>query len=54
MSLENILVLAILLGALVLFISEKLRVDLVALLVLATLIVTGLLTIEEAFSGFAD
>lgn len=54
MSLDNILILAILGGALVLFISERLRVDVVALLVLAALILTDLVTIEEAFSGFAS
>lgn len=48
------LTLAILGGALVLFISERLRVDVVALLVLFTLIITGLLTVEEAFSGFSS
>jgi di/tricarboxylate transporter len=54
MSLDNILILIILGGALILFISEKLRVDVVALLVLAALILTDLVTIEEAFSGFAS
>jgi di/tricarboxylate transporter len=54
MSLDNILILAILGGALVLFISERLRVDVVALLVLSALILTDLVTIEEAFSGFAS
>ena len=44
MSLDNILILAILGGALILFISERLRVDVVALLVLAVLILTGLVT----------
>jgi di/tricarboxylate transporter len=46
MTAENILVLAILAGAVVLFVSEKLRVDLIALLVLITLSLTGLVTIE--------
>ena len=54
MSPENIIVFAILLGALLLFVSERLRVDVVALLVLVALILTGLVTIEEAFSGFAS
>jgi len=54
MTPDNILVLLILFGALVLFISERLRVDVVALLVLAALILTGLVTTEEAFSGFAS
>ncbi|MFN2142298.1 MAG: SLC13 family permease [Candidatus Promineifilaceae bacterium] len=54
MTIENILVLAILFFALILFVSEKLRVDVVAMLVLAALIVTGLVTPEEAFSGFSS
>lgn len=48
------LVLSILAAAIVLFASEKLRVDLVAMLVLLTLLLTGLLTTDEAFSGFAN
>ena len=54
MTPENILVLAILAGAVILFVSERLRVDLIAMLVLITLTLTGLVTIEEAFSGFAS
>ena len=54
MTADNILVLLILAGAVVLFVSEKLRVDLVALMVLITLTLTGLVTIDEAFSGFAS
>lgn len=54
MTIENILVVAILVSALILFVSEKLRVDVVALLVLTALIVTGLVTAEEAFSGFSS
>jgi di/tricarboxylate transporter len=54
MTTENILVLVILAGAVVLFVSEKLRVDVIALLVLIALSLTGLVTIEEAFSGFAS
>ncbi len=54
MTFENILVLGILLGAVVLFVTERLRVDVVALLVLVTLILTGLITPEEAFSGFSS
>ena len=51
---ENILVILILLGAVFLFITEKLRVDVVAMLVLLALIATGLITVQEAFSGFAS
>jgi di/tricarboxylate transporter len=54
MKAENILVLVILPGAVVLFVTEKLWLDLMALLVLITLSLTGLLTIEEAFSGSAS
>ena len=54
MTQENILVLAILAVAVILFVSERLRVDLIAMLVLITLTLTGLVTIEEAFSGFAS
>lgn len=54
MSIDNILIFVILGAALVLFISEKLRVDLVALMVLVSLTLTGLISPEEAFSGFAS
>jgi di/tricarboxylate transporter len=54
MTSDNVLVLAILAGAVVLFVSEKLRVDVVAMIVLATLGLTGLVTPEEAFSGFSS
>jgi Na+/H+ antiporter NhaD and related arsenite permeases len=54
MSLDQILVLGILAVAILLFVSDRLRVDLVALLVLLALIITGLLTPEAAFAGFAS
>lgn len=54
MTQENLLVLGILAVAVVLFVSERLRVDLIAMMVLITLSLTGLVTIEEAFSGFAS
>ncbi len=54
MNLDNWLVLIILLVSVVLFVSEKLRVDLVALLVLVSLVVSRLLTPDEAFTGFAS
>lgn len=54
MSIDNILVLIILGGAIVLFVSEKLRVDVVAMIVLATLVLTGLVSIEQAFLGFSS
>lgn len=54
MTQENILVLVILAVAVVLFVSERLRVDLIAMMVLITLSLTGLVTIDEAFSGFSS
>lgn len=54
MTIDNIMVLGILVAALVLFVSEKLRVDIVAMLVLAALVITGLVSAEEAFSGFSS
>jgi di/tricarboxylate transporter len=54
MTSENILVLVILGVAVVLFVSERLRVDLISMLVLISLSLTGLVTIDEAFSGFAS
>ena len=54
MTFEIALVLGILAVSLILFISEVIRMDLVALLVLGTLAVTGLVTAEEAFAGFSN
>ncbi|HET6631835.1 MAG TPA: SLC13 family permease [Rhodanobacteraceae bacterium] len=44
----------VIIGAMALFASEKLRIDLVALLVLAALMVLGIVTPAEAFSGFSN
>lgn len=45
---------AVLLGALVLFVSERVRHDLVALLALLACVLLGLTPPGEAFAGFAD
>lgn len=54
MSAEIILVFGILLAALVLFFTAWIRMDIVALLVLATLAVTGLVSPAEALAGFSN
>ena len=54
MTFEIALVLGILAVSLVLFISEVIRMDLVALLVLGALAVTGLVDSNEAFAGFSN
>jgi di/tricarboxylate transporter len=48
------LTLAIILMAIILFATEKLRVDLVALLVLLAVSITGLVSKDEVFLGFAN
>jgi di/tricarboxylate transporter len=54
MTTQIALTLAIILAALVLFATEKLRVDLVALLVLLAVALTGLVDPERVFEGFAN
>jgi di/tricarboxylate transporter len=44
----------LLVAAVVLFITEKLRVDLVALIVMAALLVSGIITPEEGIAGFSN
>jgi di/tricarboxylate transporter len=51
---EMALTLAITAGALALFVWNRVRVDVVALIVMATLIVTGLVTPQQGISGFAN
>jgi len=54
MNLDIAIVFAITALAVLLFISERVRVDLVALLVMASLALTGILTPVEALSGFSS
>lgn len=54
MTFEIVLVLTILAGAVACFATERLPVDLVALLVLSALLVSGILTPEQAISGFSN
>jgi di/tricarboxylate transporter len=54
MTFEIGLTLAILALAVVLFISERLPIDLVALIVLAALALTGLVSAEQALAGFSN
>lgn len=54
MTTDIALTLGIILMAVLLFATEKLRVDLVALIVLIAVSVTGLVSKEEVFSGFAN
>jgi di/tricarboxylate transporter len=54
MTFDIALVLGILAISLILFVSEVIRMDLVALLVLGALAITGLVTADQAFAGFSN
>jgi di/tricarboxylate transporter len=54
MTFEIILTLSIIAVAVLLFATEKLRVDIIALLVLLTLVLSGLIEADQAFMGFAS
>jgi di/tricarboxylate transporter len=54
MTAEMVITIIILIVAIVLFITEWLRVDVVAMLVLLALVLTGILTTEEAVAGFSS
>ena len=51
---EGLAVLAILVGIVVLFTSEKYPLDIVAMLGLGVLLILGLVTPQEGFSGFSN
>lgn len=53
LSPDAVITLIILTVAIVLFLTNRIRADVVALLVLISLGATGVLTVEEAFSGFS-
>ena len=54
MTYEVTLTLGILLFAIILFVTELIRADLVALLILVLLVVSGLVSPEESIAGFAN
>ena len=54
MTVQAWAVAAIVIGAMALFVSERLRYDVVGLLVLAALLVSGILTPAEGLSGFSN
>ena len=54
METQQIIFLLILAGGLYLFVSEKLRVDVTAMLILLALVLTRVLEPKEALSGFAS
>jgi di/tricarboxylate transporter len=54
MTFEIATILALLLVALVLFGTERIPIDIVTILLVIALVVTGTLTVEEAFAGFGN
>ncbi len=54
MSFEMGCVLLVMVAAVILFVTEKLPVDVVGLLILTVLILTGILTPEEGLAGFSN
>jgi Na+/H+ antiporter NhaD/arsenite permease-like protein len=54
MNLEIILVFTVAICAVVLFITEKLSVDLIAMLIMASLLILGIIEPHEAIAGFSN
>ena len=54
MTLPQIEALAIIAGMLVLFVTDRLRYDLVAALALSAAVLTGVVPAKKAFEGFAN
>lgn len=54
MGIDAIITLIIILGAVVLFATEVISIDLVALLIIIALVLTGIITPEQGVSGFSN
>lgn len=54
MTIEMLIVFAIIIGAVILFATEKIPVDLTAIIVMGVLLVSGIITAEEGISGFSN
>ena len=54
MEIDAIITVLVVLGAITLFVSEKLSIDMVALLIMATLVITGVISPEESIQGFSN
>jgi di/tricarboxylate transporter len=51
---ETLVVILILLATIILFVSDRLRLEFVAILVILALMLSGLLSSKEALAGFGD
>lgn len=54
MGIEAIIVLVVIIAAMILFATEWLSVDLVSMLIMLTLVVTGVISPEEGLAGFSN
>jgi di/tricarboxylate transporter len=54
MGIEAIITIGVILGAIVLFVTEKLSVDLVAILIMVSLVVLGIISPEQGVAGFSN
>ena len=54
MSIETIIVFALLVVAMVLFVSDRVSFDVAAVIILSSLMLTGIVTPEEGLSGFSN
>lgn len=54
MTPDMLLVFSILAVTILLFVSDRLRLDLIAIMALLTLLLTGILTLDEALAGFSN
>jgi di/tricarboxylate transporter len=54
MTTEMLIVLAVILLAIILFATEKIPVDLTAIIVMGVLLLSGIISIEEGISGFSN
>ena len=52
MDLSTVVVLGLMVVAVILFVSDRLRSDMVAMIILGALLLSGIITPEEGFSGF--
>ncbi len=54
MTTEAIITISVIIGALLLFVTEALSIDLVALLIILSLVITGVITPEQGVEGFSN
>ncbi|MFT4740043.1 MAG: di/tricarboxylate transporter [Marivirga sp.] len=54
MDYQVIVTLIVIVGAIILFVTEKLSVDIIALLIIISLVITGVISAEEGISGFSN